>query len=85
MWLTKKTGSIFPAAIMHACNNTGAALIGQWLFSGVGDLKDFQPAISQQIVCFIPFVICAAVCTFFMVRERKKETAAPAASVSAET
>ncbi|MBQ6041305.1 MAG: CPBP family intramembrane metalloprotease [Oscillospiraceae bacterium] len=85
MWLTKKTGSVFPAAIMHACNNTGVTYLNTWLISGVGDPEAFEPTIPQQLVCMIPFAVCAAVCTVFMIRERKKTATASAAHVPAES
>ena len=37
MWLTKKSGSVFPAAIMHACNNTGVGRLNTFFLSGLGD------------------------------------------------
>lgn len=76
MWLTKKTKSIFPAAILHACNNIGLPGIGKCLLSGVGDLAEFDPTIAQQMVCLIPMAVIAAVFTVFMIRDAKKQAKA---------
>jgi len=62
MWITKKTGSIYPAAIIHAMNNFGGKNIGQFFISGVS--KDFDPTISQSLLISIPGFV---VCTFFMI------------------
>lgn len=71
MWLTKKTGSIYPAAIMHAANNFGGKAIGQLFISGVPE--DFTPTITDNMIIAVPgFAIC---CVFLvlMLIDKKKE------------
>lgn len=80
MWLTKKTNSIFPAAIMHACNNMGTGSIGTFFISGLGDITDFQPPVTWNIVCLIPSAIVAAVFVVMMRRERRAADSAQNAS-----
>lgn len=72
MWVTKKSKSIFPAAILHACNNMGFPAIGNIFLSGVGELEDFDPSILQRLVCNIPMAVIAVVFTYFMARDAKK-------------
>lgn len=72
MWVTKKSKSIFPAAIMHACYNIGFPGFGTIFLSGVGDLEAFSPTIPQQMITMIPMAVVAAVFTFFMARDAKK-------------
>ncbi|MBR4200546.1 MAG: CPBP family intramembrane metalloprotease [Oscillospiraceae bacterium] len=71
MWLTKKTDSVFPAAVMHACNNMGVAGIGTFFISGVGDIQKFEPTAAQSLLCMIPFAVCAAVMIAVMLRKQK--------------
>ncbi len=75
MWLTKKSGSIFPAAIMHACNNVGIPQLNTFFLSGLGDAVEFneQMELTQVMICFIPYLILAAVVTVLMMREQKKQ------------
>ena len=71
MWLTKKTGSVYPAAIMHSVNNNGGSVIGQLFISGVPE--DFSPHITEYMIVSIPsFVIC---CVFLvlMIKEKKRK------------
>ena len=75
MWLTKKSGSIFPAAIMHACNNAGIPQMNTFFLSGFGDLENYEPTLMQQLVCMIPYIICAAVFTVIMIRDSKRKNA----------
>lgn len=70
MWLTKKTGSIYPAAIMHAMNNSGGRIVAQLFYSGLPE--DFSPTIIQNMVLSIPgFAICL-VFLILMLRDNKK-------------
>ncbi|MBQ9908082.1 MAG: CPBP family intramembrane metalloprotease [Oscillospiraceae bacterium] len=73
MWLTKKSGSIFPAAIMHCCNNAGIPHLNRFFLSGFGDLEEYEQTIPQMFVCMIPYLILAAVFTYFMIRDGKKQ------------
>lgn len=73
MWLTKKSGSIFPAAIMHACNNTGLGQLNTFFISGLGNMEEYKQTMTQQLVCLIPYAILAAVFTVWMIRDRKKK------------
>lgn len=69
MWLTKKTNSVFPAAVMHACNNMGVGnAVGSFFISGV---DSFEVTPLQSLVSQIPFFICAAVITIIMINTNK--------------
>lgn len=71
MWLTKKTGSVYPAAIVHAMIDFGGRITNQLLISGVP--VDFSPTIPRQLIMMIPtFVICF-VFLIFMLRNSKNE------------
>lgn len=69
MWLTKKTGSVYPAAIMHAMNNFGGPAAGQLLISGVPD--DFTLSIPQMLLTEIPSYIAYTALLILMIRDNK--------------
>lgn len=71
MWLTKKTGSVYPAAILHAMLNGGGSAIGDFFISGV--LKDFIPTIPQQLLINIPTYVICFVFLVLMLRDNKKK------------
>lgn len=77
MWLTKKTGSVYPAAIMHAANNFGAKSIGLLLMSGVPE--EFSLGIYQQLVMMLPtFLIHTVFFVWMLVDVRREKKAAKA-------
>ena len=71
MWLTKKTGSIYPAAIMHAMNNNGGTLTYTLLASGI-DIENFVPSIPQNLICSIPVFLLSVVFLVLMLSEKTK-------------
>ncbi len=73
MWLTKKTNSIYPAAIFHAMNNFGGTVTSNLFLSGVPE--DFTPTIPQLLILDIPLYIAALVIFVFMLRDNKKNRA----------
>lgn len=64
MWLTKKTNSVYPAAIFHAMNNFGGTVTGQFFISGIPG--DTVLTVPQRLVMDIPFYIAAVVLLVFM-------------------
>lgn len=83
MWLTKKTGSVFPAAIMHACNNMQVGSVNQVFLSGVGDAGKFEPTMQQSMLCMIPYLILAAVFAVIMIAGSRAKKPAEAAAEGA--
>ena len=73
MWLTKKTNSVYPAAIFHAMNNFGGNSTYTLTLSGVPE--DFSPTIPQQLIMDIPLYIAALVIFVFMLRDNKNNCA----------
>ena len=71
MWLTKKTGSIYPAAIMHASNNFGAVSIGRLFISGVPEV--YTLTITDNLIISIPNFILGLVFLILMLCDNKKE------------
>lgn len=71
MWLTKKTGSIYPAAIMHASNNFGGKSIGRLFISGIPE--DFSPAITDNLIVSIPSFMLGLVFFILMLRDNKNK------------
>lgn len=69
MWLTKKTGSIYPAAIMHASINFGVKGIGQLFISGIPE--DFSPTITDELIASIPTFMLSLVFLMLMLRDNK--------------
>ena len=73
MWLTRRTDSVYPAAIFHAMNNNGGAALGVMLLvNSIGDPETFTPDTVQFIVLLIPTVIVAAITLALMLRRGKK-------------
>lgn len=70
MWLTKKTNSIYPAAIFHAMNNFGGTITSSLFMSGVPE--DFSPTIPQRLMLDIPFYIAALIIFTVMLRSNRK-------------
>ncbi len=57
MWLTKKTGSVYPAAIFHAMLNNGGSVTSQLFVRGIPE--DFVTTIPQQLILSLPtFAVC---------------------------
>lgn len=73
MWLTKKTGSIYPAAIMHASINFGGKGIGRLFLSGIPE--DRPLVIADELIASIPGFLIGLVFLFLMLRDRKIEKA----------
>lgn len=73
MWLTKKTGSVYPAAIFHAMVNNGGSITSQLLTSGIED--SFIPTIPQQLVISIPTYAVCFVFLILMLMDNKKQKA----------
>ncbi|MDE7229484.1 MAG: CPBP family intramembrane metalloprotease [Oscillospiraceae bacterium] len=73
MWLTKKTNSIYPAAIFHAVNNFGGAVTSSLFMSGIPE--DYSPTISEQLMLDIPLYTAALVILVLMLRDNKNKTA----------
>lgn len=73
MWLTKKTNSVYPAAIFHAMNNSGGNSTYILTLSGVPE--DYSLSIPEQLLVDIPLYIAALVIFVLMLREDKKKRA----------
>lgn len=71
MWLTKKTDSVFPAAIYHSMNNNGGALIGNILICGVPD--DLELSLLGELYLLLPQLIFGIIFLALIVRDRKKK------------
>ncbi|MGN0578712.1 MAG: CPBP family intramembrane glutamic endopeptidase, partial [Ruminiclostridium sp.] len=71
MWVTKKTGSIYPAAIMHAANNFGGKSIEQLFISGVPE--GYTATIADFIILSIPTYILGLVFLVLMLRDNNKQ------------
>ena len=70
MWLTKKTGSIWPACIAHAVNNNGGNFTSALLVSGITKETDFRNG--GDMVAMLPFFAVCTVCLVLMMRERRQ-------------
>lgn len=72
MWLTKKTGSIYPAAIAHAMFNNGGSVMGSFFLSGIG--PDFKATIGKGLIINIPLYVICTVFLILMLCDNKKAT-----------
>lgn len=70
MWLTKKSGSIFPAAIFHACGNSGGSSVSNFFIVSVDLNKTIE--IYQWTVFTIPEILFGVICFILLIRESKK-------------
>lgn len=59
MWLTKKTGSIYPAAICHSVINNGSSAIANFFLNGMDLEKEFT--LEQHFVSFLPSIVVGAI------------------------
>lgn len=73
MWLTKKTNSIYPAAIFHAMNNFGGTAINSLFMSGIPE--SYSPTIPQQLILDIPLYAAAVIIFIFLLRDNKNNAA----------
>lgn len=71
MWLTKKTNSIYPAAIFHAMNNFGGTITMQLFLSGIPE--GFSPTIPQQLLIDIPSYAAALIIFVIMMRDNRNK------------
>lgn len=70
MWLTRRTDSVYPAAIAHAVNNSGGGMLGTiLLLNGVGDAETFRPDFAGSIVMDIPLFLAGALALFLLLRK----------------
>lgn len=69
MWLTKKTNSIYPAAIFHAMNNFGGTVTSTLFMSGIPE--DYSITIPQQMILDIPSYAAALIIFVLMLRDNK--------------
>ena len=74
MWLTKKTHSVYPAAVFHAMNNFGGSITGNLFLSGIPE--DFSPTIPQMLILDIPLYAAALAVFALMLHDGKKNRAA---------
>lgn len=71
MWLTEKTNSVYPAAIMHAMNNFGGTFTSQIFLSGVPE--EYSPTIPERMLLDIPLDVAAlAILALMLLEDRKK-------------
>ena len=73
MWLTKKTNSIYPAAIFHAMNNFGGTVTSSLFISGIPD--DFSLTIPQKMILDIPLYAAAVIIFVLLLRDGKNKAA----------
>lgn len=69
MWLTKRTNSIYPAAIFHAMNNFGGTFTIDLFLSGIPE--NYEPTIPQQLMLDIPLYIAALIIFTVMLRSNR--------------
>ena len=70
MCLTKKTNSIYPAAIFHAVNNFGGTVTSSIFMSGIPE--DYSMTISQWMILNIPLYAAALIIFVLMLRDNKR-------------
>lgn len=73
MWLTKKTNSIYPAAIFHAMNNFGGTATSSLFVSGIPE--DYSFTISERLMLDIPLYIAALIVFTLILLDNKKTKA----------
>ena len=73
MWLTKKTNSIYPAAIFHAMNNFGGTVTSSLFMSGIPE--DYSLTIPQKMILDIPLYAAALIIFVLLFRDSKNNKA----------
>lgn len=70
MWLTKRTNSVYPAAVFHAMNNFGGFYPQNFFLSGIPE--DFTPTVAQRLLIDVPFYAAALVVFVWLIRGERK-------------
>ena len=83
MWLTLKTGSIYPAAIAHSANNNGATMLTSAVLIGVPD--NLGISFSQRTAVMFFLAIFYAVFGILLYLDSRKEKAHKKEPQNAET
>ncbi|MBO4493629.1 MAG: CPBP family intramembrane metalloprotease [Ruminococcus sp.] len=72
MWLTKKTGSVFPAVVAHGIYNASQSVVMMLL--GQGDIpEDTSLPLWTDILRYIPMLIIAVIFMILLLKDKKKE------------
>ena len=81
MWLTEKTGSIYPAAIAHSANNNGAAYSASAILRGIPE--NMKPSFASNQVSFFSVALVYVAFTFIAVKLSRREPAPEPAAAEA--
>ena len=71
MWLTEKTGSVYPAAIFHAMLNFGSGTIRQLMLWGVSE-NEIISVIRVSIISQLPLVMLSVLFVIPLLRRKQK-------------
>lgn len=69
MWLTERSGSVYPAAICHAMINFGSTSCRSQLMRGVADISEI-PGSAYFAVMFLPFAVITLLFLIPLLRRR---------------
>ena len=81
MWVTRKTGTVYPAAIWHAVNNFGSGIAMNLLLCGIDDFDALTSKIDFFVVAYIPTIIVGIIFFVLLVRDSHKQAADPSAKI----
>lgn len=70
MWVTKKTGSVYPASIWHAVNNNGGTAMVNLFMNGVD--ADSLNQIQHHIVIMLPNLISGIIFFILLIKDSRK-------------
>ena len=79
MWVTKKTGSVWPAVVLHFVYNSTIGVVGNMLSMG-GKPEDYEAAFGEEVITriceFAPAVLMAAVFAVLLLRDNRNKAKA---------
>ena len=70
MWITKKTGSVYPAAIWHSVNNNGGTAMTNLLINGIDESQLNQ--IQHYLIFILPNLISGIIFFIILITGSKK-------------
>ena len=71
MWLTERSGSIYPACIMHAMFNHGPDTIPAFLTRGL--TADFERTMRTQVISLLPSLLLSAILAVYFLKNPAKK------------
>ena len=74
-WLTKKSGSIFPAALCHAALDEFASIAAVFVPADVANSENNLPVLGSSVMIFVPLAVIAVYAAVSFIKRSRSEAA----------